>query len=84
VYTKTKSVIERKKEEKNSANLKLEVLKNKYYEEEINEVIKLFRGLESMKAKNDKETFEYIKEFLNIPKELKKTQKNKKKKKKIK
>ncbi|KAG4092416.1 hypothetical protein H8356DRAFT_1429462 [Neocallimastix lanati (nom. inval.)] len=46
---------------KKIAYLTLEVLKNKYHKEEFNDKI-----LENMRAESDKETLEYIEEFLDV------------------
>jgi len=70
VDAKIKSFIRSKEEEKNSAYLILKVLKKKYHEEEFNEIPKLYRRLENMRAESDKETLEYIEEFLEITQKL--------------
>ena len=70
VDAKIKFFIRSKEEEKNSAYLILKVLKKKYHEEEFNEISKLYRRLENMRAGSDKETLEYIEEFLEITQKL--------------
>jgi len=67
---KKKSFIRSKQEEKNSTYLILKALKKKYHKEEFNEIPKLYRKLENMRAESDKETLEYIEEFLEITQKL--------------
>ena len=48
----------------------MKVLKKKYHQEEFNEIPKFYRRLENMRAESDKETLEYIEEFLEITQKL--------------
>ena len=51
------------------------LLMEKYHEEELNEIPKLYRKLENLRVINEKEAIRYIEEFLEITENLEKLNK---------